>query len=160
MTTTIHRPATAQARHDDQVRSGEWEAIIASPNDPRTKYVPARLAHVGACRCPRTVIDAGPRSWQLKLWHAEDCWRLNGVERPVEALLTDAAQTYSLPRALALLADHRCPCLGCGGSLGASDYPSWQSCGDCRCLHQAGEIHGRMYHETVIGRCRRQVEER
>ena len=51
----------------------EHAAIMASPSDSAVEYVPAALANRSACHCPRTVLDAEPCSWQLKVLHVGDC---------------------------------------------------------------------------------------
>lgn len=45
--------------------------------------------------------------------------------------------------AIARIEARECPC--CGGSLGASDWPSWSSCPDCRCCHLIEHRGGRRY---------------
>jgi hypothetical protein len=57
---------------DDQ-RAKEAAAAFASPLDPNVEYIPASLANRATCHCPRTVLDDGPRSWQLKVLHVRGC---------------------------------------------------------------------------------------
>jgi len=60
---------------------------------------------------------------------------------------------WNLGRALALLADHRCACLGCEGATTSCEWPSWRRCELCGCMWKPAEIRGRRYAETVRGRC-------
>lgn len=63
------------AERDRAARAKAAAAIIASPTDPDVEYVPAGLAGLATCRCPRTVVDddQDPRSWNLKILHIRGC---------------------------------------------------------------------------------------
>ena len=68
--------------------------------------------------------------------------------------MTTTRPTFHLTRALQLIADHRCPCEGCPGSLTESEWPSWRRCEECRCHWREDNIRGKRYACTIRGRCR------
>lgn len=109
----------------------EREAIIASPSDPRTEYVPASAGVRVLCRCPRTVLDDGPRSWQLKLWHDVGCPRPRRARAAIGAgsqLDPGSLGAYlaTLPRAVP------CPAPGCGEvAFTAGPRPGERRCWRC-----------------------------
>lgn len=57
----------------DEQRARETAAAFASPLDPNVEYIPAGMANRAICHCPRTVLDDGPHSWQLKVLHLPGC---------------------------------------------------------------------------------------
>ncbi len=100
------------------MRREEREAIVASPLDPQVEYVPVALVAGRGCRCPYTVLDDGPRSWQLKVLHRRGC--------------TERVSPDSLPRARRPAGVHPCP--DCGNvvhSLVPLEWvgePGWRRC--------------------------------
>jgi hypothetical protein len=57
----------------EEQRARETAAAFASPLDPNVEYIPASMANRAGCHCPRTVLNDGPRSWQLKVLHLPGC---------------------------------------------------------------------------------------
>jgi len=107
----------------------EREAIIASPRDPRTEYVPASAGVRVLCGCPRTVLDDGPRSWQLKVYHDPRCPRPRRPRGAAGAVTGSdgrglGAYLATLPRAI--------PCPACGEMAWvAGPRPGERRCWGC-----------------------------
>ena len=102
----------------------------------------------GSCTlCPRTHCEsrAGTaEDWACRAALAAGLVSLGAPEQAARARLSMVDQ----------IAVGRCPCAGCEGSLGASDYPSWRRCVDCRCDWKHDEYDSRRRAVRVRGRCR------
>lgn len=114
----------------------EREAMIASPSDPRTEYVPASAGVRVLCGCPRTVLDDGPRSWQLKLWHDSHCSRPRRPRAARLAEVTGGGDPFGLGAYLSRL-PRAIPCPRCGNVAHTLTASGGRQCaGAAGCGHE------------------------
>lgn len=69
---------------------------------------------------------------------------------------TRTRSRFHLGRALALIAEHRCACPDCDGSLALCEFEVWRRCMECGCCWKIGEYAAGLRADYFRGRCRKE----